>query len=102
VGAARRAGALARGSVAWRSSGMGSRRGLGMGQHCTGAAFPATVRAMSDEPAAQAHALLERLFALLHDCRAPPPSSRWRDARADPHGLHADEQTLEEVMSCGA
>jgi len=28
---------------------------------------------MSDEPAAQAHALLERLFALLHDCRAPAP-----------------------------
>jgi len=45
-----------------------------MGQHCTGAAFPATVRAMSDEPAAQAHALLERLFALLHDCRARPPA----------------------------
>jgi hypothetical protein len=28
---------------------------------------------MSDEPAAQAHALLERLFALLHDCRAAVP-----------------------------
>ena len=27
----------------------------------------------SDEPAAQAHALLERLFALLHDCRALVP-----------------------------
>ena len=27
----------------------------------------------SDEPAAQAHALLERLFALLHDCRAVVP-----------------------------
>ena len=30
VGAARRAGALARRSVAWRSSGLGSRRGLRM------------------------------------------------------------------------
>jgi hypothetical protein len=29
---------------------------------------------MSDnEPAAEAHALLERLFALLHDCRAVVP-----------------------------
>ena len=27
----------------------------------------------SDEPAAQAHAPLERLFALLHDCRAVVP-----------------------------
>jgi hypothetical protein len=27
---------------------------------------------MSDEPAAQAHVLLERLFALLHECRAVP------------------------------
>lgn len=25
---------------------------------------------MTDEPAAQAHALLERVFALLHDCHA--------------------------------
>ncbi len=25
---------------------------------------------MTDEPAAQAHALVERLFSLLHDCRA--------------------------------
>jgi hypothetical protein len=28
---------------------------------------------MNDEPAAQAHALLERLFALLRDCRAVVP-----------------------------
>jgi hypothetical protein len=28
---------------------------------------------MADEPAARAHALLERLFAILHECRALVP-----------------------------
>ena len=37
---------------------------------------------MTDEPAAQAHALLERLFALLHDCRALVP--QLEAARTDP------------------
>jgi hypothetical protein len=37
-------------------------------------AFPATVGgAMSEDPAARAVALVERLFALLHECRALVP-----------------------------
>ena len=38
--------------------------------------------APSDEPAAQAHALVERLFALLRDCRALVP--QLEAARTDP------------------
>jgi hypothetical protein len=40
-------------------------------------------RPLTDEPAAQAHARLERLFALLHDCRSEPlllPRSRRVDS----------------------
>jgi hypothetical protein len=63
-----------------------------MGQHCTGAAFPATVRAMSDEPAAQAHALLERLFALLHDCRAVVPQLEASPTDPEPVSAQAERR----------
>ena len=43
---------------------------------------------MSDEPAAQAHALLERLFALLHDCRALVP-------QLDPGGERQESASAE-------
>ena len=35
---------------------------------------------MSDDPAAQAQALVERLFALLHDCRALVPQLETGEA----------------------
>src|SRR5678816_854593 len=55
--------------------------------------FPATVGgAMSDEPAAQAHALVERLFALLHDCRAVVP--QLGAARTDPEPVSAQAERL--------
>jgi len=41
----------------------------------------------SDEPAAQAHALLERLFALLRDC---PP---WSPRRGGEHRPRAGERS---------
>ena len=46
----------------------------------------------SDEPAAQAHALLERLFALLHDCRAVVP--QLEAARTDPEPVSAQAERL--------
>ena len=46
----------------------------------------------SDEPAAQAHALVQRLFALLHDCRAVVP--RLESARTDPESVSAQGERL--------
>ena len=47
---------------------------------------------MSDnEPAAEAHALLERLFALLHDCRAVVPQL---EAGADSESMNAQAERL--------
>ena len=46
----------------------------------------------SDEPAAQAHALLERLFALLHDCRAVVP--QLEPARTNPEPVSAQAERL--------
>jgi hypothetical protein len=46
----------------------------------------------SDEPAAQAHALLERLFALLHDCRAVAP--QFESAPTDPESVSAEAERL--------
>ena len=48
--------------------------------------------AMSDEPAAHAHALLERLFALLHDCRAVIP--QFEAAPTDPESVSAQDERL--------
>ena len=54
---------------------------------------PATVGgAMSDEPAARAVALVERLFALLHDCRALVP--QLEAARTDPEPVSAQAERL--------
>ena len=46
----------------------------------------------SDEPAAQAHALLERLFALLRDCRAAVP--QLEAAGPDPEPVSAQAERL--------
>ncbi len=46
----------------------------------------------SDEPAAQAHALLERLFALVHDCRAVVP--QLEAASTDPESVSAQAERL--------
>ena len=46
---------------------------------------------LGDEPAAQAHALVERLFALLHDCRTVVP--QLEAARTDP-GVSAQAERL--------
>jgi hypothetical protein len=46
----------------------------------------------SEEPAAQAHALLERLFALLHDCRAVVP--QLEAAATDPEPVSAQAERL--------
>src|ERR1700675_2078734 len=83
------------GSAAWRSSGAGGRgrgaRGVGRALHR--AAFPATVvGAMTDEPAARAVALVERLFALLHDCRALVP--QLEAAGTDPESVSAQAERL--------
>ena len=45
----------------------------------------------SDEPAAQAHALLERLFVLLHDCRALVPQL---EAGGDAESMSAQAERL--------
>ena len=45
-----------------------------------------------DEPAAQAHALVERLFALMHDCRTVVP--QLEAARADPECVSAQAERL--------
>jgi hypothetical protein len=46
---------------------------------------------MSDkEPAAQAHALLERLFALLHDCRALVPQLEAPATDPEPVSVQAE------------
>ena len=45
-----------------------------------------------DAPAAHAHALLERLFALLHDCRAVVP--QLEAARTDPEPVSAQAERL--------
>ena len=47
---------------------------------------------MSDEPAAQAHGLLERLFALLHDCRAVVP--QLEAAPTEPESVSAQAERL--------
>ena len=47
---------------------------------------------MSDEPAAQAHALLEQLFALLHDCRAVVP--QLEASPTDPESVSAQAERL--------
>jgi hypothetical protein len=47
---------------------------------------------MSDEPAAQAHALLARLFALLYDCRALVP--QFEAARTEPEPVSAQAEPL--------
>jgi hypothetical protein len=46
----------------------------------------------SDEPAAQAQALLKRLFALLHDCRAVVP--QLETARTEPELVRAQAERL--------
>jgi hypothetical protein len=46
----------------------------------------------SDEPAAQGHALLERLFALLRDCRAVVP--QLEAAPTDPEPVSAQAERL--------
>jgi len=45
---------------------------------------------MSDEPAAQAHGLLERLFALLHDCRAVVPQLEAAPTNPEPVSAQAE------------
>ena len=47
---------------------------------------------MSEEPAARAVALVERLFALLHDCRAFVP--QLEAAGADPEPVCAQAERL--------
>ena len=47
---------------------------------------------MTDEPAAHAHALLERPFALLHDCRALVP--QLEAAGTDPEPVSAEAERL--------
>ena len=44
----------------------------------------------SDEPAALAHALLDRLFALLHDCRAVVPQLEPGGQRQEPVSAQAE------------
>jgi hypothetical protein len=44
----------------------------------------------SDEPAAQDHALLERLFALLHDCRAVVPQLEAAPTDPEPVSVQAE------------
>ncbi|HEV8150713.1 MAG TPA: hypothetical protein VGP61_11060 [Gemmatimonadales bacterium] len=64
-----------------------------MGRALHTVAFPATVGgAKSDEPAAHAVALVERLFALLHDCRALVP--QLERAGADPEPVSAQAERL--------
>jgi hypothetical protein len=56
-------------------------------------AFPATVGdAMSEEPAARAAALVERLFALLHDCRALVP--QLEGPGSEPESVSAEAERL--------
>ena len=45
---------------------------------------------MSDEPAAQAHGLLERLFVLLHDCRAVVPHLEAAPSNPEPVSAEAE------------
>ena len=47
---------------------------------------------MSDDPAGQAVALVERLFALLHDCRAVVP--QLEASRTDPEPVSAQAERL--------
>jgi hypothetical protein len=47
---------------------------------------------LSSEPAAQAHPLVERLFALLHDCRAVVP--QLEAARTDHEAVSAQAERL--------
>ena len=54
----------------------------------------------SDELAAQAHALLERLFALLHDCRAVVP--QLEAAPTDPESVSAQAERLLYYALAGA
>jgi hypothetical protein len=46
----------------------------------------------SDEPAALAHTLVERLFARLHDCRAVVP--QLDAARTEPEPVSAQAERL--------
>jgi hypothetical protein len=53
--------------------------------------FPATVGgAMSDEHAARAVALVERLFALLHECRALAPQLEAAGTDPEPVSVQAE------------
>ena len=53
--------------------------------------FPATVSdAMNDEAAARAVALVERLFTLLHDCRALVPQPEGTGAEPESVGAQAE------------
>ena len=64
-----------------------------MGRALHRAAFPATVGgAMSEEPAARAVALVERLFALLHECRALGP--QLEAAGPEPESISAQAERL--------
>ena len=63
-----------------------------MGRALHTAAFPATVGgAMNEEVATRAVALVERLFALLHDCRALVPQL---EAGTDPEPVSAQAERL--------
>jgi len=64
-----------------------------MGRALHTGAFPATVGgAMSEEAAARAVALVERLFALLHECRALGPQREG--AGTDPEPVSAQAERL--------
>ena len=63
------------------------RRNSGEGGSCRACGELPGCRNPGDEPAAQAHALLERLFALLHDCRAVVPAGGQRSGSAQPERL---------------
>jgi hypothetical protein len=59
---------------------------------CDGFPGSRSASAMIDEAAAQAHALLERLFALLHECRAVDP--QLEAPRTDPEPVSAQAERL--------
>jgi hypothetical protein len=62
-----------------------------MGRALHRAAFPASVGgAMNDEPATRAVALVEHLFALLHECRALVPQLERAGAEPEPVSAQAE------------
>ena len=72
-----------------------------MGRALHTVAFPATVGgAMSEEAAARAVALVERIFALLHECRALVP--QLDGAGPEPESVSAQPERLLYYARVGA